>query len=464
MTARCRRLPAYIASEKLLPERDRAHVAIGIWAAGKVRVLRVEDRPTPRIGLLVHRAREHSREAGHHLDDGDHGGEIRGWRRPAAGNGHRPNTEAVGAGVGAGGSEAGAGAATVGGARREEVQQAAHAAQSTTLPRQARPGPARPCPSVPGPATSTPCDCCQALPCAPVPALPLADHAIPCRVTASLCDSTLTVARLAVPLYNAIGAHCIVSDFTARRPIVSRLQFEIRGTGEGLLQHAWAPPPILSDAQEDERRRIIAKTESKRSEDEKESLRRADCLRSLWLDSSLRPCVPQSVIRAALEGGARTEKAGGEVRANIIVDTTSFVFDEAALGSTPDEWARTLQFNAGVKVGQSRINRTRALFRCPWSVTVELDVEDLDNGSPLWTPPRSSAGSPSPAGASGSATGAPRSPGFTGASGYRHRVARRRWQLSASAGQAPLWSRSRPPGRRMRAGPQRRLRGDAISA
>lgn len=162
---------------------------------------------------------------------------------------------------------------------------------------------------------------------------------------------------------------------------MSRLAVVIVGQEPGLLMHAWDPPRVLTEAQEVERKRIIAKTQSKRAEDETEVLKRYDCLRSLWLDSKGRPCVPQSVFRAALEGGARNSKEGGLVRQNIIVDSTEFTYD-AALGGGPDQWGETLQHNAGVKVGMSKINRTRALFPTPWSVRAVLDVFDLDNGRP----------------------------------------------------------------------------------
>lgn len=163
---------------------------------------------------------------------------------------------------------------------------------------------------------------------------------------------------------------------------MSRLQFQLDGVEPGLLMHAWQPAKLLTFEQEDERLRIIRKTESKRSIDETENLHYYDTLRSLWLDSQERPCIPQAVIRTVLESGARTEKSGGEIRSNVIVESTEFTFDEEKLGTTPPEWGRTLQFNAGVKVGQVRHNRSRALFPLPWSVVAVLDVEDLDSGAP----------------------------------------------------------------------------------
>ena len=163
---------------------------------------------------------------------------------------------------------------------------------------------------------------------------------------------------------------------------MSKAEFTLVGVEPGVLMHAWQPARLLTDTQEDERRRIIAKTDSKRSEDEQEELKRYDTLRSIWLDSHQRPCIPQAVIRTVLEAGARTEKSGGEVRSNILVESTEFIFDEATLGSTPAEWADTLQFNARVKVGQASINRSRALFTIPWSVRGILDVDDLDSGKP----------------------------------------------------------------------------------
>ena len=163
---------------------------------------------------------------------------------------------------------------------------------------------------------------------------------------------------------------------------MSRLEIVINGEGEGMLMHAWDAARLLSDAQEEERIRIVAKTASKRSEDESATLRRYDTLRSLYIDAAGRPTVPQAVIRSVLEQGARQQREGNLVRSNVIVETTEFSFDEKQYGSSSDDWGDTLQHNAGVKVGQSQINRSRALFRPPWSVRSVLDIEDLESGAP----------------------------------------------------------------------------------
>lgn len=161
---------------------------------------------------------------------------------------------------------------------------------------------------------------------------------------------------------------------------MSVAKLAIRGTSPGVIHHAWQPARLLTPAQEEERRRIIAKTTSKRSEDETEALNQADCLRSLWVDHEGQPTIPATVIRAMLEGGARKFKEGPLVREMLIVENVDFGFS-ASLGTTPEEWAVTLQFHAGVKVGQSRVNRVRSLFP-EWHATAVIDVMDLDNGKP----------------------------------------------------------------------------------
>jgi len=157
------------------------------------------------------------------------------------------------------------------------------------------------------------------------------------------------------------------------------MDFRIRIEGEepGMIMHAWQPAPLLTDAQEDERGLIIRKTDSKRSDDERRALAEYDTIRSLWVDRDGQPTIPASVIRTVLEGGARRTKEGGEVRSNIIVTATTFEYDPA-LGSTPAEWGHNLRFDAGVKVGQSRVNRSRALFPPPWSCDAILDVAEME--------------------------------------------------------------------------------------
>ena len=162
---------------------------------------------------------------------------------------------------------------------------------------------------------------------------------------------------------------------------MSTVSINIVGEAPGLIAHAWQAARLLTPAQEEERRRIIAVTGSKRSEEEVELLNRADCIRSLWVDHSGQPCIPETVIRAVIEGGARKTKEGGMVRELLLVESVDFAFDRDALGDTPEEWAVTLQHHAGVKVGQSRINRVRALFP-EWSASIRIDVADLPNGKP----------------------------------------------------------------------------------
>ena len=157
-----------------------------------------------------------------------------------------------------------------------------------------------------------------------------------------------------------------------------RLRLKIHGLPPGLLMHAWQPAPLLTLEEENERRRIIAKTESKWSDEERDLLQGYDCLRSLWLDKEGRPTVPPAVVRTAIEQGARKERMGPAVRESMMVESTEFWHDPA-LGSTREEWATTLRHLAGVKVSTSRVNRTRALFP-DWGLVAVITVFNLDDG------------------------------------------------------------------------------------
>ena len=160
---------------------------------------------------------------------------------------------------------------------------------------------------------------------------------------------------------------------------MSQIELKLVGHPPGLLMHSWQKADLLTPAEEDEHRRIIAKTESKWSQEERGMVRAFDCLKSLWLKEG-QPTVPPAVVRTALEQGARKEKMGGAVRESLLVESVDFAFDPQ-LGSTKEEWGRTLPHEAGVKVGQSRINRIRALFPT-WSLAAVVTVFDLDLGKP----------------------------------------------------------------------------------
>lgn len=125
-----------------------------------------------------------------------------------------------------------------------------------------------------------------------------------------------------------------------------------------------------------EKAAITRKRGSNRTEADESRLQELECLTSLWLNGENRPAIPSPAIRACIETAARKQKQGGQVREGLIVLETSFNYDADKYGATLDELVRTTQYTTGVKVGQSRVLRTRAMFDVPWSCNFTVDADD----------------------------------------------------------------------------------------
>lgn len=108
--------------------------------------------------------------------------------------------------------------------------------------------------------------------------------------------------------------------------------------------------------------------------------------KSIWWEHAkdgtpIRPTVPEPAIRAVIEAAARKTKEGGLVREGLIVESTTFTYDEAKYGKGTKLKYAELEFRVPVMVQRSsRIMRTRAMFDLPWSVefVVEVDPDLVD--------------------------------------------------------------------------------------
>ena len=129
-----------------------------------------------------------------------------------------------------------------------------------------------------------------------------------------------------------------------------------------------------------EKGEITRKKTSDRTEVDDVRLRELECLTTLYLDEGGAPTFacdsvsgqhrnrrPQVETRPQSSG-----RAGGGSSGTLPTTTT-------ALGTTPEELARSCQFTTGVRVGGSRVLRTRARFD-QWAATilVETDPELVD--------------------------------------------------------------------------------------
>lgn len=149
-------------------------------------------------------------------------------------------------------------------------------------------------------------------------------------------------------------------EIKGRTPIIMH-------NGDGLYQRTDAA--IEKDA-------ITSKRGRNRTEADESRLRELECLISLWLNEDNQPTIPSSAIRACIETAARKQKQGPQVREGLIVLETSFTYDMDKYGATLDKLVRTTQYTIGVKQGQGRVPRTRAMFDVPWGCNFTVDADD----------------------------------------------------------------------------------------
>lgn len=125
-----------------------------------------------------------------------------------------------------------------------------------------------------------------------------------------------------------------------------------------------------------EKAEIARKRGSNRTAADDARLQEIECQIALWLDQKGAPTIPEAAIRSCIEKGARKLKQGNQVREGMIVDAVlSFDYDKERYGVTVEELSKATQFTVPVKVGQSRILRTRAKFD-EWEATFRLDTDD----------------------------------------------------------------------------------------
>lgn len=141
----------------------------------------------------------------------------------------------------------------------------------------------------------------------------------------------------------------------------------IMHSGEGLNQRT--PAAI-------EKAAITRKRGNNRTESDESRLQELECITSLWLNDDKRPTIPPAALRACIETAARKNKQGGQVREGLIVLETSFTYDTDKYGTTLDELAVRTQYTTGVRQGQVRILRTRAMFDIPWSCAFTADTDE----------------------------------------------------------------------------------------
>lgn len=162
---------------------------------------------------------------------------------------------------------------------------------------------------------------------------------------------------------------------------MKKLHFTIIGDAPLLMHNG-----RLADRDDPYTRKMKEITSKRNKSDaDYEELARLGFLGALYLSDDKKPCIPGLIFEAALisrGGAARKEKMGKEAAAALwVVDDSPLVYD----GPTdPDElWAdKRFVLQNLVKVGQSKVMRTRPIFKI-WraEIAVEFNENLIDEES-----------------------------------------------------------------------------------
>ena len=146
---------------------------------------------------------------------------------------------------------------------------------------------------------------------------------------------------------------------------------KINGTAP-LIQHATTGmnddhPGVV------ELKTLAKKKGSNRTDEDKKRMRDLESILSVW-ERDGQVTVNPAALRACIEAAARTLKQGPQVRRGLRVDY-NVDFKHDVPGKDFVEVAINAKWTTDVKVGQSRIMRTRAKFD-DWSVVFKVNAED----------------------------------------------------------------------------------------
>ena len=148
-------------------------------------------------------------------------------------------------------------------------------------------------------------------------------------------------------------------------------QVEIRGIAPILMHSGRGIDPLDPIRQEID---AIAKRKPRTAPDEA-AIRALEARLSFW-EFEDRPTIPPAALRSSIERAARKIKEGPLVREGLLVVATNFQYDEDRYGTDWEKLCQTTQFRVPVKIGQSKMMRTRVKFDCPWHLTAEIDLFD----------------------------------------------------------------------------------------
>lgn len=158
--------------------------------------------------------------------------------------------------------------------------------------------------------------------------------------------------------------------------MIKKLTMDITGTTPMLMHSARLADPL------DEIARAMKKVSAKRAKSEEDyaELARLEFMGGLYFDEQYGPFVPGDNVFRSLVDAGRKRKLGQKVTTGLFVATDVNPLVYVGPRTVEELWADgRFRHSASVKVGTSRVVRTRPVFQ-EWSTSVELvlDTELLD--------------------------------------------------------------------------------------
>jgi|694.fasta_scaffold71624_6 hypothetical protein len=144
-----------------------------------------------------------------------------------------------------------------------------------------------------------------------------------------------------------------------------KIEVEIRGLTPTIMHNGQLADPLNEWVKQ---MKDITKKGTKKTDADIIELARLEWMGSLYVNDKGRLCWPAENLEALIRSGAKATKSGKDVQAGVLVDDNAELIFPDAKKSVEELWGNaSYRYTVGVKVGQSRVMRTRPIFR-DWSL------------------------------------------------------------------------------------------------
>ncbi len=148
-----------------------------------------------------------------------------------------------------------------------------------------------------------------------------------------------------------------------------QIQFHIRGVVPLIIHNGQLADPLNPIVKEIKK---VTKKKTKTDEDHEE-IARLEWTGSFYLDEKDAPCIPGEVIEGFLIASAKKSKQGPVAKSGVLSEGNwSIIYDGPKDIAKMWKLGNKFRYAAIVKVGQSRVVRTRPIFR-EWELKFTVD-------------------------------------------------------------------------------------------